>query len=179
MLKLSNSTIKKHLNNLTREGLEAEILNMAKIYPIIQEHYFSILFPDSEEVLDKYKKIIEKEFGHKGEILRYPIVMQAIKDFSNVSTNKEQIAELMIFTVECGVDFTLSYGDIDEKFYRTISSIFEQALKYIVDNQLEEEFVDLCNELTTSSQGIGWGFGDGMMELYSDYLGHLDEEKLE
>ncbi|MEC0170978.1 DUF6155 family protein [Paenibacillus graminis] len=178
MLKLGKSTIKKHLKNLTREELEAEILNITRIYPIIQEHYFSILFPDSEEVLEKYKKIIEKEFGHhKGEILRYPIVKQAIKDFSNVSTNKEQIAELMIFTVECGVDFTLSYGDIDEKFYRTISSIYEQALKYIVDNQLEEEFVDRCNELTQSSQGIGWGFGDWMMELYSDYLGHMDEEE--
>ncbi|WP_052429275.1 DUF6155 family protein [Paenibacillus borealis] len=178
MLKLSNSTIKKHLNNLTREELEAEILNMAKMYPIIQEHYYSILFPDSEEVLDKYKKIIEKEFSHhKREILRYPIVKQAIKDFSNVSTNKEQVAELMIFTVECGVDFTVSFGDIDEKFYRTISSIYEQALKYIVDYQLEEEFVDRCNELTQSSQGIGWGFADGMMELYSDYLGHMDKEE--
>ncbi|WP_340006086.1 DUF6155 family protein [Paenibacillus sp. FSL K6-0276] len=176
MLKLRNSTIKKHLNNLTREELEAEILNLAKTHPIIQEHYYSVLFPDQEEVLDKYKKIIEKEFGHhRGEILRYPIMKQALKDFSNVSTNKEQIAELMIFTVECGVDFTLSYGDIDdEKFYRTISSIYEQALSYIVDNQLEEEFVDQCNELTQNSQGNGWGFGDGMMELYSDYLGHLD-----
>lgn len=103
----------------------------------------------------------------------------AIKDFSNVSTNKGQIAELMIFTVECGVNFTLSYGDIDEKFYFTISSIFEQALKYIVDNRLEEEFVDRCSELTQSSQSIGWGFGDGMMDLYSDYLGHMDEEDLQ
>ncbi|WP_150272347.1 DUF6155 family protein [Paenibacillus tepidiphilus] len=176
MLKLRNSTIKKHLNNLTREELQSEILNLAIKYPIIQEHYYSVLFPDQEEVLDKYKKIIEKEFSnHKGEILRYPIVKQAIMDFSNVSTNKEQIAELMIFTVECGVDFTLSFGDIDEKFYRTISSIFEQALKYIVDNQLEEEFVDTCDELTWSSQKIGWGFGDGMTELYSEYLGHMDE----
>ncbi|MEI2397011.1 hypothetical protein [Paenibacillus phytohabitans] len=138
MLKLSNSTIKKHLKNLTREELEAEILNMTKIYPIIQEHYFSILFPDSEEVLDKYKKIIEKEFVHKGEILRYQIMKQAIKDFSYVSTNKGQISELMIFTVECGVDFTLSYGDIDDE--------------------------------------KSGGFGDGMMELYSDYLGYLEEE---
>ncbi|AIQ61968.1 hypothetical protein PSTEL_01335 [Paenibacillus stellifer] len=181
MLKLRNSTIRKHLNNLTKEELEAEILNLVKKYPIIQEHYFSVLFPDQEEVLDKYKKIIEKEFGHhKGEILRYPVMKQAIKDFSNVSTNKGQIAEIMIFTVECGVDFTLSYGDIDEKFYRTISSIYEQALKYIVENQLEDKFVDRCNVLMQSSQDIGWGFGDGMMDLYSDYLGHMDvEEDLE
>ncbi|MBW4084080.1 DUF6155 family protein [Paenibacillus sp. S150] len=178
MLKLSNSTIKKHLNNLTREELEAEILNLAKKHPIIHEYYYSVLFPEQEEVLDKYKKIIEKEFGHhKGEILRYPIMKQAIKDFSNISNNKEHIAEIMVFTVECGVDFTLSYGDIDERFYRTITSIYEQALKYIVDNQLEDKFVDRCNELMQSSQEIGWGFGDGMMELYSDYLGHVDEEE--
>ncbi|WP_178382112.1 hypothetical protein [Paenibacillus sp. P32E] len=75
------------------------------------------------------------------------------------------------------MDFTVSYGDIDERFYRTISSIYEQALKYIVDNQLEDKFVDRCNELMQSSQDIGWGFGDGMMELYSDYLGHVDEEE--
>ncbi|WP_167374669.1 hypothetical protein [Paenibacillus helianthi] len=49
--------------------------------------------------------------------------------------------------------------------------------KYIVDNQLEDKFVDRCNELMQSSQDIGWGFGDGMMELYSDYLGHVDEEE--
>ncbi|WP_375708438.1 DUF6155 family protein [Paenibacillus albidus] len=69
----------------------------------------------------------------------------SIKDFSHVSNNSEQIAEIMVFTVECGVDFTRSFGDIDQKFYHTIASIYEQALKYIVDNQLEDKFVDRCN----------------------------------
>ncbi|SDG33012.1 hypothetical protein SAMN04488542_13616 [Fontibacillus panacisegetis] len=180
MPKLRNSTIKKHLNNLTKEELEAEVLNLAKKYPIIQEHYFSVLFPDQVEVLSKYKKIIEKEFGYrKGEILRYPIIKKAIKDFSNVSNNKEQIAEIMVFTVECGVDFTLSFGDIGQKFYHTIASIYEQALKHIVDNQLEEKFVDRCNKLMQRSLNIGWGFGFDMIDLYSVYLGHMDEEDLE
>ncbi|MBA9083837.1 hypothetical protein FHR92_000280 [Fontibacillus solani] len=180
MPKLRNSTIKKHLNNLTKEELEAEVLNLAKKYPIIQEHYLSVLFPDQVEVLSKYKKIIEKEFGyHKGEILRYPIIKKAIKDFSNVSNNKEQIAEIMVFTVECGVDFTLSFGDISQKFYHTIASIYEQALKYIVDNQIEEKFVDRCNKLMQRSQNIGWGFEFDMIDLYSVYLGHMDEEDLE
>ncbi|WP_410513079.1 DUF6155 family protein [Paenibacillus sp. BR2-3] len=178
MLKLKNSTIKKYLKNLTREELEAEILNLAKKYPIIQEHFFSMLFPDNGEVLGKYKKIIENEFRHrKGEILRYPIMKKAISDFSNVSNNSEQIAEIMVFTVECGVDFTLSFGDIDQKFYHTIASIYEQALMYIVDNQLEDKFLDRCNRLMLSSQDIGWGFGFDMMDLYNDYLGHMDEEE--
>lgn len=53
----------------------------------------------------------------------------------------------MVFTVECGVDFTLSFGDIDQKFYHTIASIYEQALKHIVDNQLEDKFVGRWSKL--------------------------------
>lgn len=83
----------------------------------------------------------------------------------------------MVFTVECGVDFKLSFGDIDQKFYHTIASIYEQALKHIVDNQLEDKFVGRCNRLMLSSQDIGWGFGFDMMDSYNDYLGHLDEEE--
>ncbi|WP_052409888.1 hypothetical protein [Paenibacillus durus] len=79
--------------------------------------------------------------------------------------------------VECGVDFTLSFGDIDQKFYHTIASIYEQALKYIVDNQLEDKFIDRCNRLMLSSQDIDWGFGFDMVDLYNDYLGHMDEEE--
>ncbi|NQX46937.1 hypothetical protein HQN87_16485 [Paenibacillus tritici] len=165
------------MSTLTREELEAEILDFAKKYPVIQEYYFSLLFPDQEEVLDKYKKIIGKEFGDKGEILRYPIMKKAIKEFSVISNNKQHIAELMVFTVECGVDFTLSYGDIDSKFYHNIESVYQQALKYIVDNDLEDEFVERCYDLMAKSQHIGWGFGDGMMELYGDYLGHMNEEE--
>ncbi|BCG56780.1 DUF6155 family protein [Paenibacillus sp. URB8-2] len=176
MLKLKNSTLKKHLKNLTREELEAEILNLTKKHPIVQEHFFAMLFPDNGGILAKYKKIIENEFSfNKREILRYPIMKKAIRDFSNVSNNNEQIAEIMVFTVECGVDFTLSFGDIDQKFYHTIASIYEQALKYIVDNQIEDKFVDRCNRLMLSSQDIGWGFGFDMMDLYNDYLGHMDE----
>ena len=40
----------------------------------------------------------------------------AISDFKKASKNKENIAELMLFYVECGVEFTNMYGDVDEAF---------------------------------------------------------------
>ncbi|WP_340020777.1 hypothetical protein MHI24_17370 [Paenibacillus sp. FSL K6-1096] len=77
------------------------------------------------------------------------------------------------------MDFTRAYGDIDERFYLTVSSIYRQALEYIVKNGLEEKFVDRCRRVTERSQGIGWGFGDAMVEFYYDYLGHMEEEEEE
>ncbi|MFD2881969.1 DUF6155 family protein [Paenibacillus rhizoplanae] len=108
---------------------------------MLEEYYISLLTPNEEEILNKYKKIIEKQFGDRGEVLRYPVIKQAIKDFSKVSTNKEQIAEIMVFTVECGVDFTRAYGDIDERFYLTVSSIYRQALEYIVKKMIWKKYL--------------------------------------
>lgn len=177
MPKLRKTTLKKHLNQLTKEELVEEIMNLVKHQPMLEEYYISLLTPNDEEILNKYKKIIEKQFGDRGEILRYPVIKQAIKDFSKVSANKEQTAEIMVFTVECGVDFTRAYGDIDERFYLTVSSIYRQALEYIVKNDLEEKFVDRCRRLRDHSHDIAWGFGYAMVEFYYDYLGHMEEEE--
>ncbi|WP_209878636.1 hypothetical protein [Paenibacillus silagei] len=75
------------------------------------------------------------------------------------------------------MDFTRAYGDIDERFYLTVSSIYRQALEYIMKNDLEEKFVDRSRRLAERSQGIGGGFGDAMVEFYYDYLGHMEEEE--
>lgn len=179
MPKLRKTTLKKHLNQFTKEELVEQIMDLVKQQPMLEEYYISLLTPDEEEILNKYKKIIDKQFGDRGEVLRYPVIKKAIKDFSKVSANKEQIAEIMVFTVECGVDFTRAYGDIDERFYLTVSSIYRQALEYIVKNDLEEKFVDRCRRVMERSGGIGWGFGDAMVEFYYDYLGHMEEEEEE
>ncbi|MDM8534984.1 hypothetical protein QUF55_09830, partial [Clostridiaceae bacterium HSG29] len=78
--------------------------------------------------------------------------------------------------VQNGIDFTNSYGDIDEKFYNNIARIFEKALKLIVKNDLEEIFYLKCQSIMDDSMVIGWGFGDRMGELFYDYLGDILDE---
>jgi hypothetical protein len=171
------SVFNQFLKSQTKNELEQEIKELFKKFPQVQEHFTAILSPDNKSVLLKYKKIIDKEFKPMGKnILRYPIIKSAIKDFSNVSTNKEDIADLMLFTVECGVEFTLSFGDIDQRFYSTFVKIFHQSLEHISENDLENEFYERCKIITEDSNNIGWGFGISITELFQDYLGHLDVE---
>lgn len=175
MVKIKSSVLKKYLKGLSKEDLEKEIMILVKNYPVIQEYYYSKLDPESDEVLEKYKKIILKEFSiSRKEILHYPVIKKALKDFAISSHNVEQTAELMLFTVDCAVEFTHIYGDINQKFYHTIATIYEQALNFIVENDLEEKFVGKCMDLVDSSQDIAWGFGFDILEKYSQYLGHWD-----
>lgn len=59
------------------------------------------------------KKIHEAFFGRQ---LSLKNARAVISDFRKASQNKESIADLMLYYVECGVEFTNLYGDIDERF---------------------------------------------------------------
>lgn len=95
----------------------------------------------------------------------------AISDFKKASKNKENIAELMLFYVECGVEFTNMYGDVDEAFYNSIASMFS-------------DFVDVLNSLDSSAyyhrnaerilqvcqnaDCVGWGFPEELWDIYNE-----------
>src|SRR5690606_23044504 len=166
MTKIKINELKKHLNSLSKQQLEEEIITLVKTYSELHEYYYAKLNPDNEYILDKYKKIIEKEFSPKsGAILRYPIIKKAIKEFGKITKDQDQIIDLMLFTVDCGVDFTLSFADIDHKFYHAISAIYEEAVRLIVKHE-KDDFIKWCHRLMSSSQEIGWGFAYDMEEIY-------------
>lgn len=96
---MSNFTItnlKKYLNNMTKEELIVEIVDIVKQYPDIKEYYTAKLDPKYEEIaFEKYKKIITNEFFPDRGFgkLRYPVVNKAIKDFCKISNNAVLISK--------------------------------------------------------------------------------------
>lgn len=78
MSKLKINDLKKYLKLLDRQQLEKEIISIVKTHSEIQDYYFAQLNPDNEDLLEKYKKIVEKEFNPSNrEILRYPVIKES------------------------------------------------------------------------------------------------------
>jgi hypothetical protein len=77
----------------------------------------------------------------------------------------------MIFYVEIGVNYTNSYGNIDEDFYYSMESMYEQAINFIEANKLKKPFKDRCLRIVNETEGIGWGFHDQLCEIYYGYFG--------
>jgi hypothetical protein len=69
-----------------------------------------------------------------------------------------------------GVEFTNSYGDIDENFYISMESMYEQVNRLIVKEDLVDEFYDRCYDVVTKTSGIGWGFHDQLTATFDVYL---------
>ena len=166
--------LKKHLAELTKKELINEISFLFKMNSFSKD-YLSLKFsPGLNSILKKYKQQIENEFYPKrGEPkLRLSIAKKAISEFKKVSNSQTDIADIMMFYVENGVAFTCDYGDIDERFYNSMESMFESTLKFIQKYKLEKDFHTRCKKIVDETDGIGWGFHDQLGYLYYFYFPH-------
>ena len=70
-----------------------------------------------EQLFEECREKIKKNFDLRRLSLKN--AKKVISDFKKVSKDKENVAELMLYYVECGVGFLDDYGDCYEAFYPT------------------------------------------------------------
>lgn len=59
---------------------------------------------------------------------------------------------------------------IKESFYVSGETVYEDAVKLIVEHELQEMFHDRCREIVTRSSDSGYGFHDQLSYVYRTYL---------
>lgn len=129
-----------------------------------------------EQLVTECKKKIHAAFF--GSRLSLKTAKTVISDFKKVSKNRENVAELMLHYVECGVEYTSMYGNIDEVFYYSIESMFADFVRTL--NGLDSEpyyqrNADRIKEMCLSTDCVGWGFSEEMMNIYYE-IQWLEEE---
>ena len=84
----------------------------------------------------------------------------------------------MLHYVECGVEYTRMYGDIDEALYYSIESMFADFVRALNDLDRESFYqrnAERIKEMCLSTDCVGWGFLEEMMNIYYD-IQWLEEE---
>lgn len=133
--------------------------------------FFHARFSLGEEPLEPYKRIIQNAmhpYLEDNETLDITRATDAIRHYSKAVDDAKGEAELMTFFVECGNNFTLSYGDIDEDFYDALLLMYENAIETVMElpTMEQEAFRARLQEVMSSASGIGWGYHNGLCELY-------------
>ena len=172
--KLSLTALKKYLKTCSQEELTAEISALYKGVPAVKDYYQVKLHPQSElQVAEKYKKIIENEFFPTRGFgkARLSVARKAVNDYKKLTASAASVADIKVFYVEQGVRFTNAYGDIDEPFYNSMESMYATALEWIAKHDLQKEFQSRCKAIVCDTSGIGWGFHDGLNDLYTEAYG--------
>lgn len=90
-----------------------------------------------------------------------------LSTFDRCCPNTVMQIDLKLYFVECGVEFTNTFGDINGSFYNSLESMFWKVADLLNDFETEEAFITFEKRLITvvrESEGIGWGFYDDLSD---------------
>lgn len=168
---MSKTRVKKLLNSMDKTDIVFLILDMYDTKKEIKEFLEYYVNPNEKEQFEKCKRIIEKEYSLTAlnSKARLSIAKKAISDFSKLSPSLELEAELMIFLVECGCEYTHSFGDMSESFYISMANNFERALKFMHKNNLLEKFRPNVDRCLKWASHCGYGFEDDLNYVLDEY----------
>ena len=165
--------LKKHLKGLSKDELVKEITGLYQKNHFVKDYYNTKYSSDNgASILIKHKEIIEHEFfpiNGYGRA-RLAVAKKAITEFRKLIKDAELIADLMIFYVETGVQYTDCYGDINESFYLSMEGMYERAVNFIMDHSLESIFKERCLKIVNDTVNMGWGFHDQLGDTYYSYF---------
>ncbi|MCG3118855.1 MAG: hypothetical protein ALAOOOJD_01134 [bacterium] len=176
MKEISPQQLKQYLTQLPPSQLVDDIIDLYKKFNAVKDYYQNRMAPAAgQHLLEKYKAIIQKElFPTRGfGKLRLAVARKAITEYQKVSDSIPDLADLMLFYVEMGVQFTKTYGDINEPFYDSMETMYERVAKFVTKHQLNSQFVPRFDRIVNATSGMGWGFHDALTEIYHEHFGAL------
>ena len=177
MQKQTFSSVRKSLVTLDRDGLVAILGDLYSLSSQNRDFLVARFVPGAPS-LEKYKKTIRKSL--------YPNVMgsgkisfreakKAISDYKKAIGSGIGLAEIIVYAVECGNDFTCDYGNIDEPFYDSMARLFELATKEVKNLNHEESapFIVRLSVVVDKADRIGWGYHDAISATFADAFADL------
>lgn len=163
----------KYLKSLTDKELVKELQKLYTKFDNVKQYYQLELGTDSKAVLDQFKARVKKEYfpsrGY-GEA-RNSVSRKVVTEFKKISIHPKDIVDLLLYRVEMMLDFTLSYGDMDEAFYNSLYKSFAEACKHIKKEQLEVHYKAPCATLVNKASPLGWGIYFDLRDEFKDCFG--------
>ncbi len=167
---MSKTKLKKHLLTLTKEQLIDLMLDLYSASKEANKWLEFYLEPNFEAELQKYKKAIHKQFF--GSIESYPSFRECnklVSSFQKLVSDPLTVADLLLYYVEQGCEFTEEYGDCDSEFYTALEINFYKAIKFMAKNGLLSKFAPRIKKMIKSVKYCGYGFPDHLSEMYSEF----------
>jgi hypothetical protein len=169
------STVKRTVVDMDQKQL---VTLVADLYRFSKENqaFLHARFGIGDDPLAPYKETINEcmypDFNAPIQISK---AKKAISNYSKAVGDPLGEMDLMIFFVECGNNFTLEFGDIDEQFYDALNLMYRRAIQSVLNLPEEQRggFQERLKRIMTSSSDMGWGYYD---ILSDDYYTAFPEE---
>ena len=115
---MSKAKLKKYLQTLSKEQVIEVMLELYDARKEAKDYLEFYLTPDSNAELEKCKKAIRQEFfPNRGfsEKPSFAKCRKVISDFQKLKPDPNCVADLMLFYIEQGCEYTVTFGDMWEQ----------------------------------------------------------------
>lgn len=176
------SDVKPHLQLLAEEDLMILIQGLFKLSVENRAFLAARLLGSSasQTLLQPFRERIERAFYTRGgkPQLKLADGRKAIRDYQLATADAAGSLELMLTFVETGTHFTCEFGDIDDPFYNSLSSVLremDQIVKGEHGRELYGHIRDRIVELPNLADRIGWGYGDEVRDTVAEWERQYEE----
>jgi hypothetical protein len=150
---MSKRDLKKYLNELNKEQLEDQILELYEKFSPVKVYYNFVFNPKEETLLQECKLKISNEYfpikttgKRKKPKMRRSVAQKYIKHFILLGVDPFVIADVMLYNIEIAQAFSAENSIKQELFYKSMFNSFEQAVNFIISNGITVEFKSRIRE---------------------------------
>lgn len=144
---MSKRDLKKYLNELNKEQLEAQIIDLYEKFPPVKVYYDFVFNPKEETLLKESKLKISHEYfpakkvgrGKKPK-MRRSVAQKYIKHFILLGVDPFVIADLMLYNIEIAQTFSAEHFIKQELFFKSMLNSYDQAVTFIIANGIAGDF---------------------------------------
>lgn len=142
---MSKRDLKKYLNELSKEQLEEQIIELYDKFSDVKVYYDFAFNPNEEKLVGEAKfKISNEYFPVKGKKskMRRSVAQKYIKHFTALGVDVTMIADVMLFTIETAQRFSAKRTIKYDSFFKSFLTAYKQAVTFLIENGILNEFLD-------------------------------------
>jgi hypothetical protein len=172
MPRLTKKALLKHLHKSDKDDIIGEVITLFDKFKNVKEFYSAELSDEANPLLEQYKKKIAKAYASANpkEKTTNINVNRLINQFKKVSIYERELADLMIFRVECGVDAFTHNNKRSATFYNCIAATFEDAVKLIVANGYINEFRKRIDKIVHDSESGKYEIAERLADIVIEII---------
>lgn len=169
---MSKKDLKIYLAGLKKKQLEEQVLDLYDRFKEVKTFYNFVFKPKEEKLLEEATFKINKEYfpvGSRKPKARRSVAQNYIKHFIQLGVDAYVVAEVMLYNIEVAQRFNQKKEVKQDAFFKSMLRSFEQAVEYIAENKLNDEFNSRMVAIIKTSEDQHWMNADE----FQHYLNHL------
>ncbi|HLS29851.1 MAG TPA: DUF6155 family protein [Flavobacteriaceae bacterium] len=156
---MSKRELRKYLRELKKEDLEKQVIDLYERFKPVKVFYDFVFNPKEEELLQKAKYKISKEYFPKTNRkpkARRSIAQKEIRHFRQLGVDPYITADLMLYNIEIAQIFSEEQKTLNEAFCKSILKSYEEATKYITENGITSAFRSRIVKIAITAEKQNW-----------------------